>query len=109
MLYEVITSSVEPLSYRVTGSFTIIKYTADATADIAGRSPNGVSEYGNGIGAWKRHGSILQDVITSYSIHYTKLYEPNGRIRIVFGQEWNNYDKQNFLNDLKAKVVKKKK
>jgi len=37
------------------------------------------------------------------------IIEPNGRIRIVFGQEWNNYDKQNFLNDLKAKVVKKKK
>jgi len=35
--------------------------------------------------------------------------EPNGRIRITFGNDWNNYDKENFLNDLKAKAITRKK
>ena len=33
--------------------------------------------------------------------------EPNGRIKIVFGEEWNNHDKGNFLNDMRARVIKK--
>jgi hypothetical protein len=49
-MYEA--SSVEPLSYKVTGAFTIVKYTADVVDDIGGQRPNGVSERGNGIGSW---------------------------------------------------------
>jgi len=44
-------SSVEPLSYEVTGAFSIIKYTAGFKTDIDGPPPI-VSESGNGIGAW---------------------------------------------------------
>lgn len=34
---------------------------------------------------------------------------PNGKIKISFGQEWSALEKENFLKDLKAKVVKKNK
>lgn len=45
-------SSVEPLSYKVTGSFTVARYIADIQTDVGGKSPNGTSERGNGIGHW---------------------------------------------------------
>ncbi len=32
---------------------------------------------------------------------------PNGKIRITFGEVWSSMDQQNFLRDMKAKVVKK--
>ena len=32
---------------------------------------------------------------------------PNGKIRITFGETWTHMDQQNFLRDMKAKVVKK--
>jgi len=33
--------------------------------------------------------------------------EPNGRIRISFGSDWSSLEKENFLKDMKAKVIKK--
>ena len=33
--------------------------------------------------------------------------EPTGRIKITFGQEWSAMDKENFLQDMKVKVLKK--
>ena len=44
--------SLEPLSYYVSGSFSIIRYAADATDRISGKNPFGVSGKGNGIGAY---------------------------------------------------------
>ena len=44
-------SSVEPLSYVVTGSFSVVRYIADITSDT-GSSPVGVQERGNGVGSW---------------------------------------------------------
>lgn len=32
---------------------------------------------------------------------------PNGKIRITFGHDWNNMDQENFLKDMRAKVMKK--
>ncbi len=32
---------------------------------------------------------------------------PNGKIRIVFSHDWNPMDQENFMKDMKAKVVKK--
>ena len=37
----------------------------------------------------------------------TVTIEPNGRIKITFGNEWSPYDRENFLNDMKAKVIKR--
>lgn len=34
---------------------------------------------------------------------------PNGKIRITFGQDWSPLEKENFLRDLKAKVINKNK
>lgn len=34
--------------------------------------------------------------------------EPNGRIKITFGEDWSSMDRENFLNDMKAKIVKKR-
>jgi hypothetical protein len=47
-------SSVEPLGYSVSGSFTIIRYAKDAKANIGGKAPNGVAanDAGNGSGNW---------------------------------------------------------
>jgi hypothetical protein len=45
-------SSVEPLGYTVSGSFSVIRYAKDAKANIGGKPPNGVSDNGNSIGNW---------------------------------------------------------
>lgn len=45
-------TSVEPLSYLVTGSFSIIKYVADVKDEVGGRAPQGTDSRGNGIGNW---------------------------------------------------------
>lgn len=49
--------SIEPLSYRVSGSFTVIRYAAGIQEFLKGQgfaTPDKVSEYGNGIGYWSR-------------------------------------------------------
>lgn len=51
-------SSVEPLSYKVTGSFSVVRYIADITDDIGGSQPDGVSQRGNGIGNWGPDGTL---------------------------------------------------
>lgn len=47
-------SSVEPLGYSVSGSFSIIRYAKDAVSNVGGTPPNGISsnDAGNGIGNW---------------------------------------------------------
>ena len=47
-------SSVEPLGYTVSGSFTVIRYAKDAKDAIKGKSPNGIADNdaGNGVGNW---------------------------------------------------------
>lgn len=45
-------SSVEPLGYTVSGSFTVIRYAKDVTSNTGGKPPNGITpnDAGNGIG-----------------------------------------------------------
>lgn len=43
--------SIEPLAYHVSGSFTVIRYVAEAVQRIAGKNPFGVNNNGNGVGA----------------------------------------------------------
>lgn len=47
-------SSVEPLGYTVSGSFSMIRYAKDAQANVGEKPPVGVSpnDAGNGIGNW---------------------------------------------------------
>jgi hypothetical protein len=57
-------ANIEPLSYKVTGSFTVIRYIADLASAYknAGYSiPHGVSDTGNGVGAWGSGGVSLTD------------------------------------------------
>lgn len=49
-MYE--STGIEPLSYSVTGSFTVVRYVADVKDNVGGVSPNGANEGGNGIGNW---------------------------------------------------------
>lgn len=49
-MYEA--SSVEPLSYMVTGQFSIIRYVADVANEVSGKHPDGTKNHGNGIGNW---------------------------------------------------------
>lgn len=51
--------SVEPLSYEVSGSFTIVRYMRNATETNNSKKPKGVSILGNGVGSLG-----AQDVIT---------------------------------------------
>lgn len=46
-------SSVEPLGYSVSGSFTVIRYAKDAAAAV-GSTPSGITnnDAGNGVGNW---------------------------------------------------------
>jgi hypothetical protein len=53
-------SSIEPLSYMVTGQFTVIRYVADVADKIKGIS--GVSDRGNGVGAWGKKGNLNNPV-----------------------------------------------
>jgi hypothetical protein len=47
-------SSVEPLGYSVSGSFTVIRYAKDAQANVGAVPPQGIAtnDAGNGIGNW---------------------------------------------------------
>src|SRR5689334_1045303 len=47
-------SSVEPLGYSVTGSFTVVRYVKDISHAVGGKKPNGIAENdaGNGVGNW---------------------------------------------------------
>lgn len=61
-LYE--SSSIEPMSYEVTGSFTVIRYAKDLKRQMeeAGRgTPEGVNNDGNGIGSWGSGGKTFFD------------------------------------------------
>lgn len=49
-MYEA--TSVEPLSYSVTGSFTVVRYVADVKDNVGGVSPQGANDNGNGVGNW---------------------------------------------------------
>lgn len=51
-LYE--STSMEPLSYEVRGSFTIIRYAKDAKTNHASIAPNGITpnDAGNSVGNW---------------------------------------------------------
>jgi len=44
-------TSLEPLSYSVSGTFTIIKYAAELK-ELVSKAPDGVSNDGNGLGSW---------------------------------------------------------
>ena len=44
-------SSIEPTGYIVTGSFSVVRYIADATKS-GGKQPDGTTSTGNGIGYW---------------------------------------------------------
>ena len=60
-------ANLEPLSYKVTGTFTIIRYVADLVSvyKSAGISiPNGASDTGNGVGAWGSSGSNLGSALS---------------------------------------------
>ena len=50
-------SSVEPLSYKVSGSFTVIRYVADAVNEK--NLPKGAVPQGNGIGNWSRKNGAI--------------------------------------------------
>jgi hypothetical protein len=63
-MYEA--SNVEPVAYKVTGSFGVIRYVADA-GEHAGSSPDKVDPRGNGVGAWGTQTSgqgFLKDTIS---------------------------------------------
>lgn len=47
-------SSVEPLGYSVSGSFTVIRYVKDIGSAVGGKKPDGTTanDAGNGVGNW---------------------------------------------------------
>lgn len=60
--YEV--DSIEPMSYEVSGSFSIIRYAKGLKEELGNagyKVPDGVSNDGNGIGAWDAGGKLFLD------------------------------------------------
>lgn len=48
-------TSLEPLAYKVKGSFTLLRYingVAESLRDQGFKTPSGVNDQGNGVGAW---------------------------------------------------------
>lgn len=47
-------SSVEPLGYTVSGSFSVIRYAKDVQENVGGKAANGLAanDAGNGVGNW---------------------------------------------------------
>ena len=66
-------SSIEPLSYSVTGSFSVIRYVADMTSDTEGEDPDGVSRRGNGVGSFGKE-SFSEKLKQAFNIK-----KPDGR------------------------------
>lgn len=58
-MYE--TTGPEPLSYSVSGSFTVIRYVADSTPND-GRHDNSMTDRGNGIGYWRKGTGTLDAI-----------------------------------------------
>ena len=48
----------QPLSYDVSGSFTIIRYAKGLKSGLSGHEPEGVNDSGNGVGNWKMPGTL---------------------------------------------------
>lgn len=57
-MYEA--SSIEPLSYKVVGSFSVVRYIADIKDDVGGNTPHGITDSGNGMGTWGPEGVIAR-------------------------------------------------
>lgn len=49
-------SSVEPLGYTVSGSFTLIRYVKNAVSEYGGTQPRDTVNSGNGMGNWADRG-----------------------------------------------------
>lgn len=86
-MYESYTQ--EPLSYNVTGSFSVIRYARGLKSALESKgmsSPDGVSESGNGIGSWIVDGKKKQATMGSLTKHSradqsldpASLYNPQG-------------------------------
>ena len=70
-MYEA--SSIEPLSYMVTGQFTVIRYVADVANKVKGIS--GTSELGNGIGTWGNKGNLKNPLRRIFDATDGRAYE----------------------------------
>jgi len=60
-------TSVEPLGYNVSGSFSIIRYVKDAQSNVGGSEPHGIAknDAGNGVGNWgSQWGGSLGDFLS---------------------------------------------
>jgi hypothetical protein len=75
-------SSVEPLGYTVSGSFTIIRYAKDAASSV-GQKPYGAADNdaGNGVGnfgsAWAPSGNFLQRTGLGNSGRANEAFDPS--------------------------------
>jgi hypothetical protein len=60
-------TSVEPLGYMVTGSFSVVRYIADVKGKT-GKSPDGTSETGNGIGYMGPDGNSVSKLLAGFDL-----------------------------------------
>lgn len=71
--------------------------------DELNKKPVSVEAYSQNPG---RHEDLLDNDYCYLSRPCIEI-SPNGKIRIIFGQDWNGMDQENFLKDMKAKAIKK--
>ena len=80
-------SSVEPISYVVNGTFSVIRYVGGSSDNIQGTLPNGTKQTGNGVGAWGKDSIISgTDGRANESLNPSKLDKSTG-FDIVISQK----------------------
>ncbi len=75
--YEV--ASLEPLSYKVSGTFTIIRYIDGVSTELKSKGysvPNGINDAGNGVGKWGPGGFFQRNGIFSNDGQAQKALNP---------------------------------
>lgn len=73
--------------------------------DIMGKKPETVTA----VTAGKPNHARIHDEHYPYLPRPQVEISPNGTIKISFGSDWTDLEKQNFLHDMRAKVVKREK
>lgn len=81
--------SLEPVAYKVSGSFSVIRYVADVSDRVA--APSGVTDRGNGPGYWSKQGNFITENVgmrpNAREFFNPKLFDRHSAIEIEIVQK----------------------
>jgi hypothetical protein len=84
-MYEA--SSVEPISYSVTGTFTVVRYVAEMHEKTGGNA--GTSKKGNGAGTWGGDAGLLKTTGRAYESFVPSKLSTSSSFSIEIFQKYN--------------------